>query len=197
MKTENTQSSDIPPFIALSNPLPPFDIIEAAEKVRVWMEQNGYKNWQLGGVCDRRFATNGTKNDMSTSKATNNRKDNNSLTSKCYYPDWEGGLEMRNSHTYGRDGFCCICGEPRRFQTERKGRRPIAVHGCGGEWLPISTAPKDPTIIDIWTPDDGRLTDYRREELSPTNVFYEPVHSGVCVVRDATHWMPIPEPPNK
>ena len=67
----------------------------------------------------------------------------------------------------------------------------------GGEWLPISTAPKDSTIIDIWTPNDGRLTDYRREELSSTNVFYEPVYSGVCVVRDATHWMPIPEPPNE
>jgi len=41
----------------LSDLLPPAEIIEAAEKVRVWMEQNGYKNWQLGGVCDRRYAT--------------------------------------------------------------------------------------------------------------------------------------------
>lgn len=36
--------------------LPPAEIIEAAEQVRVWMEVNGYRNWQLGGVCDRRLA---------------------------------------------------------------------------------------------------------------------------------------------
>jgi hypothetical protein len=35
--------------------LPPAEIIEAAEKVRVWMETNGYRNWQLGGICDRRL----------------------------------------------------------------------------------------------------------------------------------------------
>jgi hypothetical protein len=64
------------------------------------------------------------------------------------------------------------------------------------QWQPIETAPKDDTIIDIWTPNDGRLTNYRRAQLSPTNIFYEPVESGVCCVRDATHWMPIPNPPN-
>jgi hypothetical protein len=67
---------------------------------------------------------------------------------------------------------------------------------CVGQWQPIFTAPKDSTIIDIWTPSEGRLTNYRREERSPTNIFYEPVYSGVCAVRDATHWMPIPQPPN-
>jgi hypothetical protein len=39
----------------LSDLLPPAEIVEAAEKVRVWMETNGYQNWQLGGVCDRRL----------------------------------------------------------------------------------------------------------------------------------------------
>jgi hypothetical protein len=33
----------------------PFEIIEAAQKVRTWMEINGFKNWQLGGICDRRM----------------------------------------------------------------------------------------------------------------------------------------------
>lgn len=37
--------------------LPPRDIIEAAERVKVWMETNGYRNWQLDGICDRRIAT--------------------------------------------------------------------------------------------------------------------------------------------
>ena len=43
------------PCSALRDLLPPPEIIEAAETVRVWMETNGYRNWQLGGVCDRRF----------------------------------------------------------------------------------------------------------------------------------------------
>jgi hypothetical protein len=37
-------------------PIPPHEIIEAAQRVSVWMDQNGHKNWQLGGICDRRFA---------------------------------------------------------------------------------------------------------------------------------------------
>ena len=44
------------PCSRLSDLLPPTEIVDAAEKVRVWMESNGYKNWQLGGVCDRRYA---------------------------------------------------------------------------------------------------------------------------------------------
>lgn len=36
--------------------LPPQEIRDAAEKVSSWMTMMGYKNWQLGGICDRRFA---------------------------------------------------------------------------------------------------------------------------------------------
>ncbi len=35
--------------------IPP-DILDAAEKVRTWAERTGNKYWQLGGICDRRFA---------------------------------------------------------------------------------------------------------------------------------------------
>ena len=65
------------------------------------------------------------------------------------------------------------------------------------EWMPIETAPKDGTPIDIWIPSIGgqRLTNMRRVELSKNNVFYDPVESGLCAVRDATHWMPLPPPP--
>lgn len=31
--------------------------------------------------------------------------------SKCYYPDWEGGLEV-GKHSWNRTGFCGTCGEP-------------------------------------------------------------------------------------
>ena len=40
----------------LSNLYPPAEIVDAAEKVRIWMDSNGHKNWQLGGICDRRIA---------------------------------------------------------------------------------------------------------------------------------------------
>ena len=39
----------------LSNLYPPAEIVDAAEKVRIWMDSNGHKNWQLGGICDRRI----------------------------------------------------------------------------------------------------------------------------------------------
>lgn len=63
------------------------------------------------------------------------------------------------------------------------------------DWLPIGTAPEDSTVIDIWRPGDGRLTEYFRVALSEKNVFYAPRHRGPCVVRDATHWRPIPKDP--
>ena len=34
----------------------PDKIIEAADSVCQWMEVKGYRHWQLGGLCDRRFA---------------------------------------------------------------------------------------------------------------------------------------------
>lgn len=33
--------------------------------------------------------------------------------SKCYYPDWEGGL-IEQDHNFDKDGFCIICGEPNK-----------------------------------------------------------------------------------
>lgn len=78
---------------------------------------------------------------------------------------------------------------------QRTGRRPL--NRLVGRWRPIETAPHDPRIIvDLWTPDDGRLTNYRRVNMSKTNIFYEPTQDGLAVVRDATHWMPLPDAPN-
>ena len=67
-------------------------------------------------------------------------------------------------------------------------------------WMPIATAPKDSTPIDIWRPgfgNDGgeRCTNMRRVDLGRGNTYYEPVESGPTCVRNATHWMPIPEAP--
>jgi hypothetical protein len=64
-------------------------------------------------------------------------------------------------------------------------------------WKPIKTAPKNSTPIDIWSLEEGRLTNYKRIEYSPNNIFYDSVDCGFGCIRDATHWMPIPETPNK
>ncbi len=67
------------------------------------------------------------------------------------------------------------------------------------KWKPIKTAPKDETPIDLWSPRRKmRLTNYYRVDFDNDgkNIFYDPVGSGICTIRDATHWMPIPEGPN-
>lgn len=65
------------------------------------------------------------------------------------------------------------------------------------EWLDIETAPKDGTAVDIFRGDwKERCTNMQRVYLGNGNVFYEPVESGPCCVRDATHWMPIPVDPD-
>jgi hypothetical protein len=62
-------------------------------------------------------------------------------------------------------------------------------------WQPIETAPKDGTPVDLWY-EGERLTNYSWEQLSPDNGFFSPNRSGVCGVRNASHWMPIPEAPH-
>jgi len=64
------------------------------------------------------------------------------------------------------------------------------------QWLPISTAPRDGTVIDLWV-NEVRLTDYRWHQLTPDNGFFDPVYGGPLCVRTATHWMPIPSAPEK
>ena len=61
-------------------------------------------------------------------------------------------------------------------------------------WQPIETAPKDGTPVDLWRGGE-RLTNMRRVEIAPDNVFYEPAESGYSCVRDATHWAPLPSAP--
>jgi hypothetical protein len=55
---KDPEKADCPsaPCSQLSDLLPPAEIVEAAERVKVWMEVNGYQNWQLAGICDRRIA---------------------------------------------------------------------------------------------------------------------------------------------
>lgn len=62
------------------------------------------------------------------------------------------------------------------------------------EWQPIETAPKDGQVIDLWR-GGKRIVEYKWVQLTPDNGFFEPYGAGICVVRDATHWMPLPDPP--
>lgn len=64
-------------------------------------------------------------------------------------------------------------------------------------WRPIAEAPKDDTTVDIWSKSNGRLTNYFRSEHENGDWFYDPVEDGVTTVRDATHFMPLPEPPTE
>lgn len=34
----------------------PSDILDAVNKISVWAEKNAGHYWQLGGICDRRYA---------------------------------------------------------------------------------------------------------------------------------------------
>lgn len=68
---------------------------------------------------------------------------------------------------------------------------------AGAGWLPIESAPKDGTPVDVWSPkySGERHANMRRVELAPDNVFYEAVESGPSCLRGVTHWMPVPAAP--
>ena len=64
-------------------------------------------------------------------------------------------------------------------------------------WMPIRTAPKDDTPVDIWvihpSTSDKKgyaLRNYQRvaHNGNEKNVYYDPIKDGECVVRDAVYW---------
>lgn len=66
------------------------------------------------------------------------------------------------------------------------------------EWISVKDRmPKNKQIVDIWR-DGERLCNYeifKDYKGQKGNTFFEPIEFGVCCVRNATHWMPLPEPP--
>lgn len=65
-----------------------------------------------------------------------------------------------------------------------------------GDWNLISSAPRDGTVIDLWSPTQGRLTNYWRVALDKGKFFYESFRSEKTnTVHDATHWMETPNSP--
>lgn len=55
-------------------------------------------------------------------------------------------------------------------------------------WQSIETAPKDGTIIDVWTQKDGRIPNVYWDGEDWVSMYL--MWSGI-----PTHWMPLPEPP--
>lgn len=69
------------------------------------------------------------------------------------------------------------------------------------EWIKVKDRmPKEGQHVDIWAGEhhNCRMTDYvliKNYAGQKGNDFFEPISSGITCVRCATHWMPLPEPP--
>jgi hypothetical protein len=37
---------------------------------------------------------------------------------KCYYPDWESHIVI-DTHIFGKDGYCCICGNKQELKAHQ------------------------------------------------------------------------------
>lgn len=57
--------------------------------------------------------------------------------------------------------------------------------------LPIESAPKDGTVIDIFSPTYGRVVDVSYGECY--KAWHKPTRLTTLIVKDATHWLPIPQ----
>ena len=55
------------------------------------------------------------------------------------------------------------------------------------EWQPIETAPKDGTIVLVWSENSGRVIDHYAEDYRSWYRFTKYLQP--------THWMPLPKPP--
>jgi hypothetical protein len=60
-------------------------------------------------------------------------------------------------------------------------------------WQPIETAPKDGTVIDVWCPSIGRMTDVYWLGM-PSSCWFSR-NAFVNSIVEPTHWQPLPEPP--
>lgn len=61
-------------------------------------------------------------------------------------------------------------------------------------WQPISTAPKDGTVVDLWC-EYYRMPDCLFIHGEWRQMFGESPEEFDIVIGKPTHWMPLPEPP--
>jgi hypothetical protein len=67
------------------------------------------------------------------------------------------------------------------------------------EWIDIvKLTPPDNQAVDVWSASCGRCTNcgyVRNIGGKKGNNFFVSMNAGPACIRDATHWMRIPEPP--
>lgn len=68
------------------------------------------------------------------------------------------------------------------------------------EWQSIETAPKDGTPVDLWIPASAKGNESGKASRSPNCSFHEGLWKlggdfELSWLQEATHWMPLPEPP--
>lgn len=61
-------------------------------------------------------------------------------------------------------------------------------------WQPIETAPKYGTPFDVWLDTGDRCPDCARDKAGNIYVFLDDWETSI--IKNATHWRPLPEPPN-
>lgn len=70
------------------------------------------------------------------------------------------------------------------------------------QWISVQEAvPDAERIVDVYiSKNDERWCNYeyiRDYNGKPGNNFFDPIHGGLCCIRNASHWMYAPEPPTK
>jgi hypothetical protein len=65
------------------------------------------------------------------------------------------------------------------------------------EWKTIDDAARSGITVDLWRPAYGgeRCCEYRWVHLPDGNGYFKPVRGGYVAIRDATHYIPVPAPP--
>ena len=71
-------------------------------------------------------------------------------------------------------------------------------HAAQAKWQPIETAPKDGTLIDLWYPIRGRITNrrwYRKNKFWGGEV--GKFDRIATLDEEPTHWIPLPDAPKE
>lgn len=68
------------------------------------------------------------------------------------------------------------------------------------KWISVKDRlPSEGEVVDVWIGVyKERWTNYlyvRDYKGQKGNDFFDPVSSGLCCIRNASHWMPVPKPP--
>ena len=63
-------------------------------------------------------------------------------------------------------------------------------------WQPIETGPKDRTELLLWNGEHRVCSFWSRDDLDPERTSQGWV-TDICDLKEPTHWMPLPSPPER